>query len=420
MTAHDRHPGRHSPAPSAARAPVWLCRARRRRQRRGELRPDPRPARRAATPSSASTIRAPAAHRARARRSARTTWPTSWSPPRTPRGWTRSRSAGFSLGGPIAIRAAGPPSGAGRRARADRDVRSARMPACAWPPRIWRDLYESGDHAAAGQVPHARRVQHARSWTAFADRSSMPSVQRPRRTASRPARRSTPNSSSGSTSATTWPTSGYPRWSSPRPAIRWCPLDLQQQLAAAYPDARLAEIDSGHLPMAERPEQWQQLHHHVSAMRAVGPRPSRSMRCTQSSSTSFGGPDVLESRRGRPARTDPVRGARPGPGQRREPGRRDGPVRCAAAARARRRSSSAGTSPAWSRRSCPASPASPSATRSTECRSSPARPAATPSTSRCRRASSPASPPSIDHAHAAALPLVGLTAWHSLVDVAHI
>ncbi len=35
--------------------------------------------------------------------------------------------------------------------------------------------------------------------------------------------------------------------------------DLQRRLAAGIPGARLAEIDSGHLPMAERPEQWQLL-----------------------------------------------------------------------------------------------------------------------------------------------------------------
>jgi pimeloyl-ACP methyl ester carboxylesterase len=35
--------------------------------------------------------------------------------------------------------------------------------------------------------------------------------------------------------------------------------DLHRQLAAEIPGARLVEIDSGHLPFAERPEEWQEL-----------------------------------------------------------------------------------------------------------------------------------------------------------------
>ena len=34
---------------------------------------------------------------------------------------------------------------------------------------------------------------------------------------------------------------------------------LQRDLVAAIPDARLAEIDTGHLPFAERPQQWLEL-----------------------------------------------------------------------------------------------------------------------------------------------------------------
>jgi pimeloyl-ACP methyl ester carboxylesterase len=35
--------------------------------------------------------------------------------------------------------------------------------------------------------------------------------------------------------------------------------ELHRQLAAGIPGAQLAEIGTGHLPFAERPEEWQQL-----------------------------------------------------------------------------------------------------------------------------------------------------------------
>ena len=89
--------------------------------------------------------------------------------------------------------------------------------------------------------------------------------------------------------------------------------DLHRQLADGIPGAQLAEIESGHLPMAERPEQWGQLiaaflaeHHpatgHFAASvaehhPATGPSPPRqiggsAMRAV--TQHSFGGPEVLE------------------------------------------------------------------------------------------------------------------------------
>ena len=134
-------------------------------------------------------------------------------------GVDRFALAGFSLGGPVAIRAA---------ARHPERVSALVLTATfAYPDQrlrlaasIWHDLCEGGDtHLLAEFLSLIAFSTEALDGFGPQQTSALIDLLSGQ---SRPVPRSTLNSSVASTCAATWTRSPYPLWSSPPPETRWC------------------------------------------------------------------------------------------------------------------------------------------------------------------------------------------------------
>lgn len=163
---------------------------------------------------------------------------------------------GFSLGGPISVRAAArhPERVTALVLTATFARANARLRLAA---ATWRELYESGDH-----VLLAKYLTLAALSTPFLDALTPSELDAAVGDLAKAIPAGTPEQTDLVERIDVRHDLGDIRIPTLVIATSLDPLvsvDLQRQLAAGIPGARLVEIESGHLPMAERPEQWQQL-----------------------------------------------------------------------------------------------------------------------------------------------------------------
>ncbi|WP_329119473.1 alpha/beta fold hydrolase [Streptomyces sp. NBC_01465] len=164
--------------------------------------------------------------------------------------------SGFSLGGPVAIRAA---------ARHPERVTALVLTATfahadaklALAAAIWRRLYEAGDHALLAEfltyAAFGHETLNAIPADALREAIELTAGSLPAGTPEQTelvGRIDVREDLAGISAPTlVITTTGDPL----------VPAALQRQLAAGIPGARTADIATGHLPFAERPEEWQKL-----------------------------------------------------------------------------------------------------------------------------------------------------------------
>ena len=168
-------------------------------------------------------------------------------------GLERFALAGFSLGGPIAIRAAAkhPDRVSALILTATFAYRDARLDLAA---KLWGDLYQAGDNI---------RLSEFLTLSAFSAESLRSMPERELRLAIEGLAELIPAGTPehvdlvrradvrGDLAWVTAPTLVISTTGDPLVSPR-----LHEELAALIPRARLARIDTGHLPFAERPEEW--------------------------------------------------------------------------------------------------------------------------------------------------------------------